>query len=148
MSDHSIKFSIEDKKFQRDIEKLMKKHSKKLYEAVVDSSNKMATIAKQGVPVDTGYLRGHITTEISKMGIFTGEVVSGADYSQAVEEGTKPHPIEVKNKKVLAGKGSGPGGWDIFGTKVKHPGTKPQPFMRPAFMKAKNHLEKLIKRII
>jgi len=142
-----IKLSIEDKKFQKQLDQLMKKHKRQLYEAVVDSSNKMATIAKKEAPVDNGYLRQHITSEISRTGVFTGVVVSSAAYSEAVEEGTKPHKIEVKNKKVLAGKGSGPGGWDIFGKKVQHPGTDPHPFMRPAFMIAKNHLEKLIKRL-
>lgn len=86
-----------------------------------------------------------------------GLLISNAEYTPHVEFGTKPHDIEVKNKMILAttkgrfkrtstiplkGKGqkglprvSTDGRYAILGKRVKHPGTKAQPFLRPAVLK-------------
>ncbi len=45
-----------------------------------------------------------------------------------IELGTAPHPINVKNKRVLAGDGQ------VFGTSVSHPGTRARPFMTPTVL--------------
>src|SRR6056297_1024508 len=146
-----ISVKLEDKKFQRQLEQLRKKHAKRLHETVSDSTFKLQKLAMNDAPVDDGALRRGIKANISHL---KGEVVSNANYSQAVEEGTKPHHIEVKNKKVLAGAArkapagmATSNGWAIYGSRVQHPGTKPQPFMKPAFTVAKNYLVKQIKKL-
>ncbi|SRR6056297_644718 len=146
-----ISVTLEDKKFQRQLERLRKKHAKRLHETIIDSTYKMHKLASGTAPVDDGALKGQIKI---KTGYLKGEVVSEANYSQAVEEGTKPHHIEIKSKKVLAGAASKApagmatsNGWAIYGTRVQHPGTKPQPFMKPAFTVAKNYLVKQIKKL-
>jgi len=86
----------------------------------------------------------------------TGEVISGASYSQAFEEGTRPHLIQIRKKKVLAGpKRGAPAGWPmisgdyaIYGTKVVHPGTKPKPFMYPAWRFGTRSFNNLVKKAL
>lgn len=68
-----------------------------------------------------------------------------ANYAAFVELGTRPHEIRPRRKKVLAfppagtGRLSGRarrGGPRIFAKLVRHPGTKPQPFLLPGVRKA------------
>ena len=73
------------------------------------------------------------------------ETVATAHYAAYVERGTRPHIIRPKNKKVLrwAADGSGrltgavrAGGQARFAKRVRHPGTKAQPYMVPGARKA------------
>ena len=79
--------------------------------------------AKKNAPVDSGYYRNNIG--------FDGKnkVIANADYSAALEYGTKPHVIEPKTAKALHFKSDGQ---DIFAKRVNHPGTKPLAIMRNA----------------
>lgn len=58
----------------------------------------------------------------------SGEVSADAHYSIFVEEGTRPHEIRPVTKKGLANVRQG----QFFGKLVRHPGTKPNPFMSRA----------------
>ena len=74
-------------------------------------------------PVDTGNLKNSIRVEPDGKGynIFMPE------YFLYLEYGTPPHIIRPKNKKALHWGGkSGP-----IVKLVHHPGTRPQPFIRP-----------------
>jgi hypothetical protein len=53
---------------------------------------------------------------------------TGAPIGLFVEVGTKPHVIEAKGDYSLHNSGTG----QYFGKKVSHPGTDPQPHLRPA----------------
>lgn len=78
-----------------------------------------------------GTLRQSITSKMLTR--LSAEIVAEAPYSGFVHGfeqggvwiGTRPHDIEVKNKKVLANKRTG----QFFGKKVHHPGTKANPFL-------------------
>ena len=149
-----ITMTIKDKEFDRELKKFGKISGNELYLALVQSTTKMHKLAVNKAPVGDGGLRQGIEIDISRAKEFTGVVTSHKNYSQAVEEGTRPHHIEIRNKKVLAGAArkapSGvptSGGWAIYGKRVQHPGTKPQPFMYPAFTVAKNFLFKKIKKV-
>jgi hypothetical protein len=64
----------------------------------------------------------------------TAEVGPTALYSLYVEMGTKPHKIVPKSQGgVLV---FTVGGKKVYARSVNHPGTKPQPFMRPALEQA------------
>ncbi|MFZ3032258.1 MAG: HK97-gp10 family putative phage morphogenesis protein [Candidatus Moraniibacteriota bacterium] len=82
-----------------------------------------------------GNLRQNI--RVTSMTKTRAVVTSKAPYSIFVEEGTSPHTIEVKNKRVLANKRTG----QFFGKKVNHPGTRANPFMRRAVDKSKGLVE-------
>ena len=147
-----ISMIIEDKKFAKEVEAFIKKKDREFRKHIQESTIEMHNDAVTGAPHTSNFLRHsiRIITPIT----LTGVVVSAANYSQAVEEGTKPHrkPIVPKNKKVLAGhRRYAPVGWKMFsgdyaiyGKKVWHPGTRPQPFMFPAWKKAIDRLYSLI----
>jgi hypothetical protein len=80
--------------------------------------------AQRLCPVDTGELSESITYEI----VSWDEAIVGSDvgHAAAVEFGSQPHTITVRNAKVLTD------GKHIFGKTVRHPGTPAQPYLRPA----------------
>lgn len=97
---------------------------------------------KKTTPAKTGFLRRAWSVRLLDAAIL---LLNPANYARLVEKGTKPHLIFPKNKQALAwrkgGKGPisayrvGPAGARsnfIFAAKVKHPGTKPQPMVKPA----------------
>lgn len=84
--------------------------------------------ARRRAPVDTGRLRSSIVSRAESSGRTVGYVVgTNVNYAAAVEYGTAPHVIVPKTKKALYW----PGARHPVG-KVNHPGTRAQPFMRPA----------------
>jgi HK97 gp10 family phage protein len=149
-----IEFKIDDSGMRGQFDKLIKYHSRQFSESVADATLKVEKLAKHKAPKDDGKLQQNINSKITNKG-FTGEVTSGQSYSDAVEHGTRPHTIRIKSKQVLAGaKRKAPPGfdnfskdWAIYGLKVQHPGTRPQPFMRPAFMVGKKILMNAIAKI-
>jgi hypothetical protein len=58
-------------------------------------------------------------------GNLSGKIWTNAGYAIYVHEGTAPHVIMVKTKKVLANTKTGV----VFGTKVNHPGTSANRFV-------------------
>ena len=67
------------------------------------------------------------------------------DYGKYVEFGSPPHIIKPKNKKALkfkVGKATKKGKDIVFAKEVKHPGTRPNPFVRNTIQ---NKLTKIIK---
>jgi len=76
-------------------------------------------------PVDTGILRNSIKVKPSEEGL----IIWMAEYGKWIEFGTPPHIISPKNKKALKFK---VGGKEVIVKKVKHPGTRPNPFVRTA----------------
>jgi len=105
--------------------------------AIQKSLITIATAAKKEAPVNKGFGGGTLRQKITSMPIMEtrlrGRIESQAPYSTYVEEGTRPHKIRVKNKKVLANRRTK----QFFGEEVNHPGTKPNPFMQRAVDKTK-----------
>ena len=94
---------------------------------LVNSANYLKSEMEARVPVDTGKLKQSIQIRV------TGDkVIIGPDteYAEYVEFGTKPHEIRAKKGKALAFR---MGGQTVIVKSVKHPGTRAQPFVRPAF---------------
>jgi len=161
-----ITFTIDDRQFRQQMRQFAKRKDGEFKHAVLRATLEMEKMAKMKVrnftrsaKVKSGYLINNIRKRIIASGL-TGEVISWAGYSQAFEEGTRPHIIRARNKKVLAGpKRSAPSGWDIsaksasmgyvtYGKQVQHPGTKPHPYMYPSWRAACQQLEKLIKQAL
>mgnify|MGYP000132226137 CR=1 FL=1 len=161
-----ITMRIESSQFRREMKEFAKKSESEFKMAIIRATLEMEKLAKMKVrdltrtaKVKSGNLINSIHKKITDKGL-TGEVISGADYSAAFEEGTRPHTIRVRNKKVLAGPRRGaPAGWNIspksasmgyatYGRKIQHPGTNPHPFMFPAWRAACQQLEKFIKQAL
>ena len=113
-------------KFKSTLQKIAEKHPKVMDQALDDTADAMSLDAQRIVPVDTGRLRASINV---KREFLVKVIGTNVEYATDVEFGTGPHEIVAKNKKVLANKKKG----IIFGRKVRHPGSEPKPFMRPAF---------------
>ena len=114
------------------------------------STFRVAGSAKRNAPSNFGKLRQAIVPKVKGL---TGEVAVNVDYAGAVEFGTKPHVIRPRWKKALAFKpGAGFRFWDESGRvvvkRVKHPGTKAQPYLRPAVEQEAVRMRKALKRII
>lgn len=85
--------------------------------------NELVNGMTRRVAVDTGDLKNSIDFHVIGNKIF----FTMKKHWKYVEFGTAPHEIRVRNKKALSD------GKTIFGKKVNHPGTSPQPFIRPTF---------------
>jgi phage gpG-like protein len=103
----------------------------KVSEAVRESTFNIEKYAKDNLTkngsVDTGLLRNSINSKIT---LLTGTVSTNTKYARIVEEGSKPHIIRPKKKKFLYWNGA-----SHPVKQVKHPGSKPKPYMIPALEK-------------
>lgn len=161
-----ITMRIDNAQFTRDMERFAKQSESAFRTAVLRATLQMEQLAKlkvrnmtRNAKVKSSNLVNNIHKVITGNG-FTGEVISGAAYSQAYEEGTRPHTIRARGKKVLAGPLRGaPPGWEVsakskrmgyatYGKKIQHPGTHPHPFMFPAWKFACQELERFIKQAL
>lgn len=85
--------------------------------------------AKRKAPVNKQSGGGNLRQSISSRTLTASAVVAAtAKYAAYVDQGTRPHIINVVNRKVLANKRTG----QFFGRVVHHPGTRKQPFFTDA----------------
>lgn len=112
-----------------------------------DLAMKAVAEQKRLVPRKTGNLGRSIG--VGRVTATSAETRANADYAAYVELGTRAHTIVPRVKKVLRFAASGSatlsgrvrsGGQVIFAKRVRHPGTKPQPFMVPGAKKALDDL--------
>lgn len=96
-------------------------------DVLVSAANYIKADMESRVPVRTGRLKQSIQIKVLNDKVVIGP---NTEYAAYVEFGTKPHVIEAKPGNTLSW--MGPGGRQ-FAKKVNHPGTKAQPYVRPAF---------------
>ena len=87
-------------------------------------------------PLKTGELIlsiGSVQRGTFSRGTLSGVVSASAPHAASIEDGSKPHVIRPKKKRALRwpSGGTGANGW-AFAKKVNHPGTRAQPFLKPA----------------
>ena len=97
------------------------------------------TEAFYGAPWKTGKLARSIVKEVDEDG--EAKIMALAPYAVHVIKGTSPHEIRPVNASVLAFKAAG--GDMVFTRLVRHPGTKPNPFMQRAVDKAREKVEEI-----
>jgi HK97 gp10 family phage protein len=95
---------------------------------LIESANYLLTEMEVRVPVDSGALRASLG--IRQDG---NKIIVGPDtpYAAYVEFGTRPH--EIRPKQAGGVLRFQMGGQTVYAQVVNHPGTKAQPFVRPAF---------------
>jgi hypothetical protein len=92
--------------------------------------------AKELVRVDTGFLKGSISTDIGEL---SADIGPTADYGDVIERGV-PHPFVIRARDggtlhfVIDGH-------DVFAKSVTHPPIAPSPYMSPAFDRGLPQLE-------
>jgi HK97 gp10 family phage protein len=92
-----------------------------------------------GAPWKTGKLARSIVKEIDEDG--EASIKALAPYAIYVVKGTSPHEIRPVNASVLAFKAMS--GDMVFTRLVRHPGTKPNPFLQRAVDKARENVEEI-----
>lgn len=128
--------SLEGKKFKDQMKRTM-------YVA----TSKIKTTARELVPVDRGILRRSIRDEV-RYGIrgLKGIIEAGEQYASSVEYGTKPHFPPVSALSSWARKrGINP---YALAVAISKRGTKPHPFMKPAFEEWKEKIVGFFKETI
>jgi len=161
----SKSFYIDDRAFQRELKIFQRRSTESFRIAILKATLEMKKAAKlkirqmtRGSRVKSGYLINNIIHRVTSKGI-TGEVISKAPYSIFIEEGTRPHIVRRRTKKVLAGPLRGrPPGWNVseksksmgyatYGKEIRHPGTQPRPFMYPAWRYGMKVFERELRKV-
>jgi hypothetical protein len=99
-------------------------------------ASRVQTVMRAYVPVRTGYLLSTIRKQRSYVRGSVTVVVGSKkiDYTQYVNDGTRPHVIAARNRKYL--RFVTHGGQIVFAKRVQHPGTKPTYFIDRAMIYA------------
>jgi len=100
------------------------------FDVMVQSANFIRNEMLALVPVKTGVLRNSIHIQVESDRVIIGPNMSQAPYAGYVEFGTKPHVIRASKAKALRFM---VGSTVVYAKKVNHPGTKPPPYVEPAF---------------
>jgi hypothetical protein len=95
-------------------------------------TDRIVVEARALAPVRSGRLKAAIRKEPGTgHGPFLVQAGVSCDvpYAKFVHDGTQPHVIRARNASVLAFQ---VGGRKVFARSVRHPGTRPNPFLRTA----------------
>lgn len=124
----SASVTINTRQYETALRRALGRQSDEVRRAIVQTGVDVQNKARELCPVDTGRLRSSIVHRTEGGGRTTGVVVgTNVSYAADVEYGTAPHVILPKNKKALYWPGAA-----HPVSRVNHPGTRAQPFMRPA----------------
>lgn len=124
-------------------ENMSRQMTKEVKESVKKNTYKMESRAKKNAAYKTGHLKRSIHSDFYNGGL-SGEVSTNVEYAWFVEHGTRPHKITATNAKALK---FNIGGDTVFAKSVMHPGTRPQPFLVPAFIETRDEFLKDLRRI-
>lgn len=124
----SASVQINTRQYERGLRRYVGRMSDDVARAVERTRLDVQNEARRRAPVDTGRLRSSIVSRAEGSGREVGYVIgSNVNYAAAVEYGTSPHVIKPKNKRALYWPGAA-----HPVAQVNHPGTRAQPFLRPA----------------
>jgi hypothetical protein len=99
---------------------------------VLNTTRKINNQATINCPVDTGNLRAHHRMRTSETQTkLKGEVFNDANYAASIHNGSRAHVIAARRRKALAFDGGDWGGIVVVRS-VRHPGTRPQPWLAKA----------------
>lgn len=97
---------------------------------VVDTTRRVLNRATVLTPVDTGNLRAHNQSRITRLGNrVVGEVFNDTEYADAVHDGTRPYIIRPRRKKALRFVVDGQ---VVFAKSVRMPGRRGRPWLLQA----------------
>lgn len=81
-----------DKELAIALERSSREARSQIWKVLKNNAEKGKSIAQQKAPVDTGFLKGEITTDLSDWPGLTVKIQSGAAYSGFQEYGTRYQP--------------------------------------------------------
>jgi HK97 gp10 family phage protein len=121
-----------------DFEEAAKKLDEETRQKLVERLAEIAYYeAFYGAPWKTGKLARSIVIDFDEEG--EAKIQALAPYAKFVVEGTRPHKILPVSASVLVFKAKS--GDLVFTKLVRHPGTKPNPFMQRAVDKAREQID-------
>lgn len=123
------KIALELEEFADDLEDIANELDDAVDRGVRETALDVERTAKRRAPVETGDLRGDI--QAIRIGTKKFSVGTIKEYGPDVEYGTKPHPITPDTADALHFYWEKEGVY-VTTQLVNHPGTEPQPFLRPA----------------
>lgn len=139
----STSVTINTRQYETALRRALNRQSDDVKRALVRTGIDVENDAKRRCPVDTGRLRSSIVHRIDGAGRVAGITVgTNVNYAWDVENGTPPHVIVPKNKRALYWPGAA-----HPVARVNHPGTRAQPFMRPALELAPIFFSKNLRKI-
>ena len=132
-------------KFAVEIIELSEKNRDNVQKAIKKSAFNIESQAKKNLASNKSVVTGHLRRSIAtKMGDLEATIhTSNVKYAVIVEKGSKAHVIRPKNKKALYWKGA-----SRPVKMVNHPGTKPKPYLEPAFESEKDKFIENLKEAI
>lgn len=128
--DTSASARIDTRAYERGLRRYLGRMSTEVKRAVERTGTDVQNEARRLAPVDTGRLRSSIVSRRTSGRGVGYAVGTNVNYAADVEYGTAPHVITPKNGKALYWPGAA-----HPVAKVNHPGTRAQPFLRPAVEK-------------
>ena len=132
-------------KFAVELIKLSEESKGNVQKAIKKSAFNIESQAKKNLASNKSVVTGHLRRSIAtKMGDLEATIhTSNVKYAVIVEKGSKAHVIRPKNKKALYWKGA-----SRPVKMVNHPGTKPKPYLEPAFESEKDKFIENLKEAI
>jgi HK97 gp10 family phage protein len=109
--------------------------------ALETTARRVEGTASENAPMDTGRLQN--SSFARREGQSRWVVGFSAEYAKPVEFGSEPHIITPDTADALHFFVDGE---EVFTTRVKHPGTPAQPFLRPALREHGNDLTREMER--
>ena len=129
-------FSVEVSTSGLEFDEVASKFSKELRQKLIEKLADVAyASAFYGAPWKTGWLAQSIVKRIEE---YEAYIEALAPHAKYVVKGTSPHEIRPVNSSVLAFEVAGR---MVFTPLVRHPGSKPNPFMQRAVEDARNKTE-------
>lgn len=129
--------------FQANVEEAEDRLEPVIDQAVQKTAARVEGSAKGRVPVDTGNLRASIGYQRVESGRYV--VGTPVEYAEYVEKGTSAHTITPDGEFLVF---EGSDGGTVFARSVDHPGTEPNPFLRPAMLEHRDDLASDIEEAI
>lgn len=134
-----VRFEIENIDDAKKAFALAPSLAKNLYgKAITKATLFIFGLRRNFIPQRTRQLMLTTQFRILKGGLM-GKIFTTKVYGPFVHEGTKPHTIRVKSKKVLANRREG----EIYGKTVRHPGQKANPFFEKMLKTGKPQIDRL-----
>lgn len=129
--------------FRANVEQAEEELEPVIDQAVQTTAARVEGSAKRRAPVDTGNLRASIGYQRIEPGRYV--VGTPVEYAEYVEKGTSSHTITPDGEFLVF---EGEGGGTVFTRSVEHPGTDPNPFLRPSLLEHKSDLASDIEEAI
>lgn len=139
---------FEVKNIKEEILKIEEKDIKYIKKEILNAGLLVERNAKENIRNNRNVNHGTLRRSVAcnKVDDFSVVIGTNIEYASFIEYGTRAHEIRPINGKAL--KWKGPNGKYMFAKKVKHPGTKANPFLVPAFEDGIEYLDDKLEKIL